>query len=84
MLALDCSLAPMRLGPVLATFSKLLRQPAFEDANPLCNSEGLLPYPRAVGRALRTCTEAAQGRIWQRRAWEHTIRDDDDVVCHID
>ena len=39
----------------------------------------------APGEAVSTSRAAKDDRgIWQRRYWEHTIRDEDDLVRHID
>jgi putative transposase len=44
-------------------------------------------FSRAVVRGERiSASRAAKGErgIWQRRYWEHTIRDEDDFVRHVD
>lgn len=41
-------------------------------------------FSRSVAAADTRLAPDAAGRLWQRRFWEHTIRDDDDFSRHFD
>ncbi len=47
-------------------------------------TKALRGYPAAHGEVSRSRRRHREGSVWQRRFWEHTVRDEGDFEAHMD
>lgn len=71
-----------RMGAIKGRFSQQVRRSGFSPTPPPKNERGVVGGRRRVGEN-PDVHPRAEAPIWQKRFWEHHIRDDRDYAAHV-